>query len=302
MYNLPIVKFLVAVFFLGSFINTYAQTGKVRGEITVKETDETLPGVSVFIERIDRGTVSNIDGIYNLVSLPTGIYKIRFSFVGFKTTLIENVQVFSGQTTTIDVEMQEQAVTGEELVVKAERPIVQKDKTSSVSFVKQETIQQLPVVEVDDLIRFQPGVVENSDGGFNFRGGRTREVAYVVDGIPVQNVYSQSGGNSVNVELQSVEELQVLTGTFDAELGGAQSGVVNLTTRSPSEQLKLSGFFRTGGFYAASNDIFIDGNSFNPIESKDMSVTLSGPIIKKDDKLGFFVTGRFNDRVGHLNG
>jgi len=301
-YNLLLVKFIVLVFFVCLLSDAKAQTGKVRGKVTVEETQETLPGVSVYIESLDRGAVTNTEGIYNIISLPPGTYKLRFSFVGFKTIIVENVKVFSGQTTTIDAKMQEQAVEGEELIVQAERPLVQKDKTSSVSYVKQETIEDLPVVEVSDLIRFQPGVVQNSDGGFNFRGGRTREVAYVVDGIPVQNVYSQSGGNSVNVELQSVDELQVLTGTFDAELGGAQSGVVNLTTRSPSDDFQVSGFFRTGGFYAGSNDIFIDGNSFNPIESKDMSVTLSGPIIKKDDKLGFFVTGRFNDRVGHLKG
>lgn len=282
-------------------MSSFAQSGKISGRVIEKDSGEPLPGVSVFISELSKGAATNLDGEYSIISVPPGTYVVRYSFLGFATSVIENVEVFSGQTTSLDVQLQPEVVRGEEVVITAERPIVQKDQTSSVSFVKKETIEELPVLEVADLVKFQPGVVTTSNGGFSFRGGRTREVAYIIDGIPVQNVYSQGGGNTIDVEVQSVQELQVLTGTFDAEIGGAQSGVVNVTTIDPSNELTGSFQVRSGGYFPGDNDIFIGGNSFDPAESKDLSVTLSGPI-SSNRNLGFFFNGRYEDRVGYLKG
>lgn len=302
-----IVRFLsVLVFFLAimSGLEVKAQsTGKISGIVVDATTGESLPGVTIYLEENTAvGTVTNQDGRYFMLSVPPGKYTVVMSFVGFATLKSSNVEVFSGRTTTLDGSLTEQVFQGEEIVVSAEKPIVVRDRTTTVSFVSQEAIEKLPVQEVGDLVRFQPGVVTNSDGGFNFRGGRQRETAYIVDGIPVQDVFSQSGGNTIDMEVQSVQELQVYTGTFDAELGGAQSGIVSITTRDPGQ--KLEGNFRaqTGGFFAGANDVFIGGNDFDPLESKDFSLTLSGPIIKKKSLLGFFLNGRFEDRVGHLKG
>lgn len=281
---------------------TYAQTGKISGQVLDDRSSEPLIGVSVFIADLDRGAVTDLNGEYTIASVPVGTYSLRFSFVGYQTVLVEDVDVFTNQTTEIDANLMDTVVQGEELIVQAERPIVQKDRTSSVSYIRNETIEKLPVTEVGDLVRFQPGVVITSDGGLSFRGGRTREVAYVVDGIPVQDIYSQSGGSTVNIELESVNEIQVLTGTFDAELGGAQSGVVNINTRNPTDEYRARLLLRGGGYYSGSDDIFIDGDTFNPAERKDISFTASGPIIKKNQRLGFFLSGRYKDEAGHLKG
>ena len=303
MNYLLFVKFLTA-FFLSVvlFTDVSAQTGKIAGQILDEESSEPLPGVSVYISDIDRGAVTDVDGFYTIASVPVGTYVIRFSFVGYQSVVVQDVEVSTNQTTDINVELPNSVIEGEELVVQAKRPIVQKDRTSSVSYLRSETIEKLPATQVSDLVRFQPGVVSTSDGGFSFRGGRTREVAYVVDGIPVQNIYSQSGGNTVNLELESINEIQVLTGTFDAELGGAQSGVVNISTRNPSDEFRARLLVRGGGYYTGNDDIFIDGDTFNPLERKDISFTTSGPIIRKNQRLGFFVSGRYKDEVGHLKG
>ena len=278
-------------------------TGKISGRVTDVATGESLPGVTIYLEEnTSIGTVSDQEGRYFILSVPPGKYTVVMSFVGFATLKTANVEVFSGRTTNLDATLKEEVIQGEEIIVSAERPIVVRDRTTTVSFVSQETIEKLPVQEVGDLVRFQPGVVTNSSGGFNFRGGRQRETAYIVDGIPVQDVFNQGGGNTIDVEVQSVQELQVYTGTFDAELGGAQSGVVSITTRDPGQRLQGSLRAQSGGFFAGSEDIFIGGNSFDPIESKDFSLTLSGPIVKKGNALGFFLNGRYEDRVGHLKG
>ncbi len=277
--------------------------GKISGTITDAASGESLPGVTVYLEEnTSIGTASNVDGKYFMLSVPPGKYTVVMSFVGYKTLKHANVEVFSGRTTTIDGVLEEAVIQGEEIIISAQKPIVVRDRTTTVSFVSQETIEKLPVQELGDLVRYQPGVVTNSDGGFNFRGGRQRETAYIVDGIPVQDVLNQGGGNTIDVEVQAIQELQVYTGTFDAELGGAQSGIVSITTRDPGQQVQGSLRAQTGGFLAGGNDIFIGGNAFDPVESQDYSITLSGPIIKKDNKLGFFFNGRYEDYVGHLKG
>ncbi len=278
-------------------------TGKISGVVTEAVSGESLPGVTIYLEENPAiGTVTNADGRYFMLSVPPGKYTVVMSFVGFATLKSANVEVFSGRTTTLDGTLQEEVVQGEEIIVSAERPIVVRDRTTTVSFVSKETIEKLPVQEVGDLVRFQPGVVTNSNGGFNFRGGRQRETAYIIDGIPVQDVLNQGGGNTVDVEVQAIQELQVFTGTFDAELGGAQSGIVSITTRDPGQRIEGSLRAQAGGFFSGNNDIFIGGDTFDPVESKDLALTLSGPIIKKNNKLGFFLNARYEDRVGHLKG
>ena len=277
--------------------------GKISGTIRDAATGESLPGVTVFLEENSFvGTVTDADGKYFMLSVPPGTYTVVMSYVGFATVKNANVQVFSGRTTNLDGQLQEEVIQGEEIVVSAERPIVVRDRTTSVSFVAREAIEQLPVQEVRDLVKFQPGVVTNSSGGFNFRGGRQRETAYIIDGIPVQDVFNQGGGNTIDVEVQSVQELQVYTGTFDAELGGAQSGIVSITTRDPAQKLEGSFRAQVSGFAIGDDDIFIGGDTFDPLESQDYSITLNGPLVKGWQNVGFFLNARYEDRVGHLRG
>lgn len=291
---------LLLLFLLNHTSDLYAQSaGKISGTVTDKTTDTPLPGVTVYLKELpSKGTTTDASGNYVLLSVPPGTYEMVFSFVGYATLIQEQVEVFSGRTTTINTIMVEEIIEGQELVVQAVRPLVVKDRTSTVSFTSKETIEKLPVQELGDLVRFQPGVVE-SNGGFNFRGGRTRETAYLIDGIPVQDVFSQTGGNGVDLEVQSVQELQVFTGTFDAELGGAQSGVVSVTTRDPGKKLEGRLRLQAGGWLAGDDDIFIGGDQFKATDNQDIAVTLNGPLT---DKLGFFVNVRYENNVGHLKG
>ena len=278
-------------------------TGKIGGLVLEESTGEPLPGATIYLEeQRTLGTLTGNDGRYVLLGVPPGTYTLVMSFVGFATVRVEGVEVFSGRTTTVDGTLREGVIEGEEIVVTSERPIVVRDRTSTVSYVSQADIERLPVQELAELVQFQPGVVTSAGGGLHFRGGRTRETAYIVDGIPVQDVFGQGGGNTVDIEVQSVQELQVFTGTFDAEFGGAQSGIINVTTRDPGQRLEGNLRIQSGGHFAGSDDIFIGGGSFDPISTKDASLTLSGPMWPGSSKLGFFLSGRYEDRVGPLKG
>lgn len=302
-FRLPLMRVGLWIGLLICGVNgTQAQsTGKIAGVILEASTEDPMPAASVYLEEnTNLGTLTDTDGSYVILGVPPGTYTLIMSFVGFATIRHENVQVFSGRTTFVDGTLREEVIEGEEIVVSAERPIVVRDRTSTVSYVDQAAIERLPVQELGELVQFQPGVVTSASGGLHFRGGRERETAYIIDGIPVQNVFSQSGGNSVDVEVQSVQELQVFTGTFDAEFGGAQSGIVSVTTRDPGQRLEGNLRLQTGDYYARNEDIFIGGSSFDPIGTKGAALTVSGPIT--GDRLGFFFSGRFEDRTGALRG
>jgi len=148
-----------------------------------------------------------------------------FKFIGFADTRVENVEVIIDRTTEINAEMKESVIEGEEVTVVAERPIVEKDRTTTTSYVSSEEIEDLPVQSVNDVVNLQAGVVEG-----HFRGGRIGEVAYVVNGVPINNSYTNSAG--FEVEQNMVSSLEVISGVFKLICACASQWVRNLVPRA----------------------------------------------------------------------
>ena len=224
----------LAAFVVVLFVpDALAQTGKVSGRVLDAGTQDPLIGVAVIVEGTGRGAATNEDGYYDIVGVRPGTYSVRASYVGYTPQTVENVRVQIDQTTTIDLAMSEESIEGEEVIVEAARPIVQRDRTSSESSVSAEDLEALPVQSFQDVVNLQAGVVEG-----HFRGGRTGEVAYLVDGVPVNDVYDQSF--AFQVENEAIQEVQVISGTFNAEYGQAQSGVVNIVTKDGGDAYRAS--------------------------------------------------------------
>lgn len=152
-------------------------------------------------------------------------------------------------TTDVNVEMVSEAVRLGEVVVQAEKPMIINDLTSSSAIVGSEEIKMMPVDNLSQVINLQAGVV-----GGHFRGGRDNEVAYLVDGIPINNVFD--GRNSFQIENNSVRQLEVISGTFNAEYGQALSGVVNIVTQEGSQKFEGSVSAYIGNYLTSNTDIF----------------------------------------------
>src|SRR5205085_6077372 len=103
------------------------------------------------------------------------------------------------------------------------------------------------VQELQDVVNLQAGVVEG-----HFRGGRLGEVQFQVDGITVNNPYDNT--SSLRIDRSLLEEVQVISGTFDAEYGQAMSGVVNAVLRSGGDKLQLEGETFSGGYVVGDAD------------------------------------------------
>lgn len=287
--------------------------GKISGSVS-DENGDPLPGVQVVVEGTQLGTVSDFDGFYQIIAVPAGTYTVRYKFLGFADVAVQDVKVIKDRTTQQDVTMREMVIAGEEIVVTAERPIVQKDRTTTTAFVDQEQIENLPVLSVAEVIDLQAGIVDGS-----FRGGRLNEVSYMVNGVPINNPYTNTAG--FEVEQNMVSNLEVITGVFNAEYGQATSGVVNIETKGAPSKWSASvlGFSRaivsTREIYTLNrtagpsnqltvNDFetekvsYLEAAQFpNRIEG---NISVGGPII--EDKLGINFNARYVDDNGRFIG
>ncbi len=204
-------------------------TGKIAGRVLDGATGEPLPGANVAIVGTTQGTAADVDGYYYILNVKPGTYSVRASLIGFAAVTVEEVKVIPDKTTTVDFSLSEEILEGEEIIITAERPIVQVDRTTTTSVVDAEQISALPVTNIGEIVNLQAGVVDG-----HFRGGRTGEVSYLVNGVPITNAFSSDP--SFEIESNMVSSLEVISGVFNAEYGQATSGVINVITKDvPSE-------------------------------------------------------------------
>ena len=282
---------LISMLLVGSIFSQ--TTGKLSGSVEDEENN-ILYGANIIIEGTGMGTSSDDNGTFYIINLSPGKYNVRFDIIGYKSLLVEDVIISVNKTTRLDVKLDQTAVEGQVVFVKASKMSTKKDQSGTVKNISQDQIEILPIKDIASIVSMQAGVVEG-----HFRGGRDTEVTYLVDGIRTDDTY---GGNSQTVYLEPsvLQDLEVITGTFNAEYGRAMSGVVNQVTKDGGDNFKGSFSSRYENYFTQNENIF-PGISETQINlNQDYSVQFSGPILK--DKISFFVNYRHQDNRGHLNG
>ena len=271
-----IMAFGASVLFAGT-------TGKISGRVVDGSTGDPLPGCNILMDGTVLGAASDLDGNYYILNIPPGTYTLRFMMIGYGQLRVTNVEVMTDLTTTIDAELNVEVMKGQEVTVVAERPMIQKDLTSTTSIVGAEEMESLPVTEVGDVLAMQAGYVDGS-----LRGGRRGEVMYMIDGVPMTDSYDRS--STVNVNTSMVQELQVISGAFNAEYGQAMSGIVNITTKQGDDD--FGGHVETyfGDHISLHKDIFPRVNRIEPFGIRNLELGLHGPIIP--GKLYYYLNAR----------
>lgn len=257
--TISFVAFTVCIFvmtFCGSLL--YAgNTGKIAGTIKDKSTKEALIGANVVVKGTTLGAVTDPDGKYFILRVPPGTVTVQITMMGYRTVTIQNVKIQEDLTTIVDAELEQTSVELGDVVITAEQKLVQKDITSTRRTISQESIRELPGLEsTTDFFKVQSGaflstapqyvklgegqqlqVRDESLKDVHIRGGRGGEILYMVDGMPVNHpIY---GGRSVlDLNVVDVQSVELITGGFSAEYGQAQSGVVNISTRTGGDQYK----------------------------------------------------------------
>ena len=252
------------------FNNLYAQTsGKLSGRILDNEGNPMV-GANVLIEGTTQGAATDFDGYYIIINVRAGIYNVRIGYLGFKSQIFENVRISPDKTTTLDANLLPEVIEGEEVVVVAQKPLVEFNQTSTVSSINKEEIKSLPVQTLDEIVNLQAGVVDG-----HFRGGRLGEVQYQLDGVTVNNPFTNEPIQDVDRSI--IEEVQVISGTFDAKYGQAMSGVVNTVLKSGGEKISFSAESYLGDYFTTDTDRYPDNDSYNPLSIQYYQLSLSGP-------------------------
>jgi len=263
---------LIFVCLLGLVFSAFAQQkGQVVGSIKDAETNETLVGVSVYVEREQLGTTTDENGRYNL-DLPIGEHTLRVSYVGY-TTITKKVSI-GNKPVTINLKLEPESEKLSEVQVTSER----KDRNvtamaMSVQTLDMITIKKIPALmgEVDVIksITLLPGVQSASEGssGFSVRGGATDHNLILLDGAPIYNASHFLGFFSV-FNNDVVKDATLYKGDIPANFGGRLSSVLDVSVKDEMpKRLSLQ-----GGIGLVTSHLMLE----TPVFDHKTSVLLAG--------------------------
>ena len=284
-----------------------AQSQITTGVIDGMATDATgaaLPGVTIEARNVDtnftRTAVTAADGRFALLQLPPGHYKVTFTLSGFATLSQENLELTVGQTVTLGASMK---VSGVSETVTVTQPPVEVTRTASASTLNQTAVENTPILgrKFEDLLTLTPGVsiVQGADGDeISFAGQRGIFNNISLDGGDYNNGFfgEQAGGQraAIDITLEAVREFQVIATGAPAEFGRTAGGVVNVVTKSGTNQTHGT-LFHFQRVEALTGDLS-DGTTLDNFHREQFGGTIGGPI--KKDKTFFFlalegITGNF---------
>ena len=279
-------------------------TGVIQG--TVQDASGGIvPGVSVTIVNVDTNLTqertSDADGRFVFLQLPTGRYRATFRLTGFGTYVQEDIELTVGQAVNLLARMTVGNVT--ETVTVSGTPVVQTTLSAVASTLNQTTIEQTPILgrKFEDLLTLTPGVsiVQGPDGDeITFAGQRGIFNNISLDGGDFNNGFfgEQAGGQRapIDITLDAVKEFQVIASGAPAEFGRTAGGVVNVITKSGSNDLSGSVFHfqRLEGLTSELSD----GSRLEDFHREQFGGTIGGPL--RRDRAFFFaaiegITGDF---------
>jgi hypothetical protein len=286
--------------------STWAQaqitTGVIQGQVE-DSTGAVLPGVSVEARNVDtnfsRTLTTDGQGRYALLQLPTGDYVVTFSIAGFATLVQEGVTLRVGQALELSPQMQV-AATAETITVSG-TPLIEVSRTEVSNTLNEITIETTPVLgrKFEDLLTLTPGVsiVQGPDGDeITFFGQRGTYNNVSLDGGDYNNGFfgEQVGGQRANIDitLDAIQEFQVVGQGANAEFGRTAGGVINVITKSGTNDVHGS-LFHFQRLEELASDLS-DGTKLEGFHREQSGGTIGGPLAK--DKAFFFLAGE------HING
>ncbi|HEY6626803.1 MAG TPA: carboxypeptidase-like regulatory domain-containing protein, partial [Ignavibacteriaceae bacterium] len=228
---------LALLVFLLSSTSIFAQTGvgKMSGKVLDADTKEPLIGANIILLNTNLGAATDIDGNYFILNITPGTYEVKISYVGYAPKTIQEVRVVANITYELDVELSTDFTLPDIVVV--DKKFFESKSTNTVKVIDSDQISRLPVRGVQNLASLQSGVViQEGSGGqegnatINVRGGRGSEVLYIVDGVPQNNLYNRQ--TTAQVSNVAIDQISFQVGGYEAKYGQAQSGIVNVTTKS----------------------------------------------------------------------
>ena len=277
-----------------------ANQGSIQGTIA-DQSGAAVPAVNLKATNTQTGisftTTSDADGLYTFLVVPVGTYTVVAEKSGLATVTQENIIVTVGGRITLNLSMplasQQSTVT-----VSAEAPIVETTKSEVNSTVNERSIGDLPTNGRNfiNFVLLTPGVTTDNRGGdISFAGQRGTLNSLIVDGSDNNNTFfgqtlgrTGSGRAPYQFSQDAVQEFQVNSNDYSAELGNAGGAVINVVTKSGTNSFHGSAFefYRDRSMNANDPIQIAKGKPRQPYHFNQFGGDLGGPIVK--DKLFFF--------------
>jgi outer membrane receptor protein involved in Fe transport len=285
-----------------AFPQSQATGGAIEGTVT-DESGAVLPGVNVTVRNtatgVTRETRTDAAGVYRAPLLPVGPYEVTGALTGFATTRRPHLELTIGQTLTVDLSLKV-ASTSEEVTVTAEAPVIEVTRSSQASTVGAAAVSNLPVNGRNfmDFVLTTPGVTRDTrSGDISFAGQRGVLNSLIIDGADNNNTFfaqtlgrTGSGRAPYQFSQDAVQEFQVNRNAYSAEYGRAGGAVVNVVTKSGTNEFHGSAFefFRDKSLNANSytNKVANPIRPRSPFRIHQFGASLGGPLQK--DKAFFF--------------
>jgi len=278
-------------------------TGSISGTVT-DASGSVLPGVTVTATNtatgLARSVVTNDSGHFELLLLPPGLYRTAAELSGFQPVhALLNINI--GTANTFDVKMK--PGVAETVTVTAAAPLIETSKSEVSSVVNEKAIQNLPVNGRNfiDFVLTTPGVVRDTRGGdISFAGQRGTLNSMVVDGANNDNTFfgqtvgrTGSGRAPYQFSEDAVKEFQVNSNSYSAEYGRAGGAVINVVTKSGTNDFRGSAFYYYRDKDLNANNYIneINNRAKSPYHFDQYGLTAGGPLVK--DKHFFFVNADF---------
>ncbi|MCY3772727.1 MAG: TonB-dependent receptor [Gemmatimonadetes bacterium] len=293
------IVFLLVLFLgMAPFPAHAVTSGKVTGFVRDAATRDPLAGVTIRMEGTELQAISGLNGEYFILNVPVGTYRIEVQMIGYLPVRTQALTVNSDRSTRIDFELETTIFDlAEPVTITASRTSTRSDLTASSELIVPREIESLPVTDLSDLIFLQNGVVRDAEGDLHVRGGRGNEISYYVDGTSLEDPLL--GGMGTHIQLDSVAELVINRGGFNAQYGEAMSGVVNIVTREGSGP--LSGTLRGATTLQSQYDLEAGGyDGASPGRGGRLEGTLGGALPRLGDRGGYFLSGQVLSDGHHI--
>jgi outer membrane receptor protein involved in Fe transport len=290
-------------------------TGSILG--TIKDVNGgAVARAEVTVRDVDTGAtrvlMSDEAGRYRASQLSPGTYEVKAELSGFKTEVRKGIELAVGQEAVVDFLLQVGTVT-ESVTVTGEAPLLDSTTATVSGLVDEKMMRDLPlnVRSLEQFALLMPTVSQQRNFDQSLKQGLTPKISaaglrpdqnvFLLDGTDVMDYSGQTPGSAAGALLgvETIKEYEVLTHTYGAEFGRLPGAVVNMVTRSGSNELHGTLFeFLRNDIFDARN--FFDPQQIPPLRRNQFGGVLGGPI--KKDRTFFFVSYEaLRNRVGSTN-
>ncbi len=289
-------SWLVVVFLAGSMLAQ--STGSIVGTVT-DSTHAAVPGAAVTATNVDTGvtrrTVTTDSGLYTVSNLLPGQYQLKVEKSGFASGQMQ-VTVFVGTGSTANLSLGVASVS-EQVTVTSEAPMVNTTSSEVSGTMSTQEVQQLPVINrnFEGLATLVPGASTapildtskaNLGAGISIAGNEGRNLGLEIDGMPNRDY--MLGGAAMDYTFEGIQEFKVHANDFGVQYGRSSGGVIEVATKSGTNNLhgSLFAFGRNDSMTAIDYFTQQAGLPKNSYDREDYGLSVGGPFIK--DKLFFF--------------